>query len=78
MSLSNERRVLYLSHAREELYALVRAAAPPGMTVVTLDTPDEAERRIVNSTMLATEGDEISAEKQEEFVTTDKISQKNY
>jgi hypothetical protein len=42
-------------------------------------TPDEAERRIVNSTMLVTEGgDEISAEKQEEFVRTDKISQKNY
>jgi len=41
-------------------------------------TPNEDERRIVNSTMLVTEGDEISAEKQEEFVTTDKISQKNY
>ncbi len=41
-------------------------------------TPDEAERRIVNSTMLVTEGDDISADKQEEFITTDKISQKNY
>ena len=42
-------------------------------------TPDEAERRIVNSTMLVTEaGDEISAEKQHEFVTTDGISQKHY
>ena len=42
-------------------------------------TPDEAERRIVNSTMLVTEGgDEISAEKQHEFVSTDKISQRNY
>jgi hypothetical protein len=42
-------------------------------------TPDEAERRIVNSTMLVTEdGDGISADKQEEFITTDKISQKNY
>ena len=41
-------------------------------------TPDEAERRIVNSTMLVTEGEEIAAEKQEEFVRTDKISQKNY
>jgi hypothetical protein len=41
-------------------------------------TPNEDERRIVNSTMLVTEGDEISADKQEEFVTTDKISQKNY
>ena len=42
-------------------------------------TPNEDERRIVNSTMQVTEGDdEISADKQEEFVTTDKISQKNY
>jgi hypothetical protein len=40
--------------------------------------PNEDERRIVNSTMLVTEGDEISADQQEEFVTTDTISQKNY
>jgi hypothetical protein len=41
-------------------------------------TPDDAERRIVNSTMLVTEGEEIAAEKQQEFVRTDKISQKAY
>ncbi len=42
-------------------------------------TPDESERRIVNSTMLVTEGgDEIAAEKQNEFVRTDRISQKSY
>lgn len=41
-------------------------------------TPNEAERRIVNSIMLVTEGQEIAAEKQEEFVVTDKISQKHY
>jgi hypothetical protein len=41
-------------------------------------TPNEAERGIVNSTMLVTEGEEIATEKQEEFVRTDKISQKNY
>lgn len=41
-------------------------------------TPNEAERRIVNSTMLVTEGEDIAAEKQEEFVRTDRISQKNY
>lgn len=41
-------------------------------------TPNEAERRLVNSTMLVTEGEEIAVEKQEEFVGTDKISQKNY
>jgi hypothetical protein len=40
--------------------------------------PTESERRIVNSTMLVTEGDEIGPEKQREFVTTDKISQKVY
>lgn len=41
-------------------------------------TPDEKERRIVNSTMLVTEGDEIGVEKQNEFVSMDKISQKSY
>jgi hypothetical protein len=41
-------------------------------------TPDEAERRIVNSTMLVTEGEEVAAEKREEFVRTDQISQKVY
>ena len=41
-------------------------------------TPDENKQRIVNSTMLVTEGEEIRAEKQKEFVRTDKISQKNY
>jgi hypothetical protein len=40
--------------------------------------PTKSERRIVNSTMLITEGEEISREKQREFVTTDKISQKVY
>jgi hypothetical protein len=41
-------------------------------------TPDAAEQRIVNSTMLVTEGEEIAADKQEEFVSTDQISQKIY
>ena len=40
--------------------------------------PDEAERRIVNSTMLVTEGEEIAVEKRVEFVGRDTISQKNY
>jgi hypothetical protein len=40
--------------------------------------PNEAERRIVNSTMLVTGGEEIADEKREEFVRTDEISQKNY
>ena len=42
-------------------------------------TSDDAERRIVNSTMLAVgETDEIGQEQQRDFVTTDKISQKVY
>jgi len=42
-------------------------------------TPDDAERRIVNSTMLAVgETDEIGPEQQQDFVATDKISQKVY
>lgn len=41
-------------------------------------TPNEDQRRIVNSMMLVTEGDEIRNDEQDEFITTDKISQKNY
>ncbi len=41
-------------------------------------TPDEAQRRIVNSTMLATEGEEMGQKHQEEFVRSDKISPKAY
>jgi hypothetical protein len=40
--------------------------------------PTATERRIVNSVMLATEGDEATGEQQEEFVRTDRISQKAY
>jgi hypothetical protein len=42
-------------------------------------TANDAERRIVNSTMLEVgDGDEIGQEQQQDFVTTDKISQKVY
>ena len=42
-------------------------------------TPNDAERRIVNSTMLVVgHGEEIDQEQEREFVTTDKISQKVY
>jgi hypothetical protein len=40
--------------------------------------PTASERRIVNSTMLVMEGEENSPEKLNEFVTTNKISQKVY
>ncbi|HTU18025.1 MAG TPA: hypothetical protein VMG10_08170 [Gemmataceae bacterium] len=40
--------------------------------------PTASERRIVSSTMLATDGEENSPETQTDFVTTDKISQKVY
>ncbi len=36
--------VLYLNHASEDLYALFRAEAPDGVTLVTLESDDEAER----------------------------------
>jgi hypothetical protein len=40
-------------------------------------TPDDAERRVVNSVMLAVgESDEVGQDQQEEFVTTDRICQK--
>lgn len=43
-----------------------------------IDTPNDAERRIVNSTMLATEGEAVAQELEDDFVRTEKISQKNY
>ncbi len=39
-------------------------------------TPDDSERRIVNSILLVTEGEEVGVEEQAEFVRTDRISQK--
>lgn len=44
MTQTNQKRVLYLSHGNEELYAMIRAAVPPGFALLTLDTPEEAER----------------------------------
>ena len=40
--------------------------------------PTSSERRVINSTMLVTEGEEINPEKLQEFVSTEGISQKNY
>jgi hypothetical protein len=48
------------------------------MHTAIIVTPDESERRIVNSILLATEGEEVGVEEQAEFVRTDKISQKVY
>jgi hypothetical protein len=39
---------------------------------------NEAEQRLVNSTMLVTYGNEISSGQQEEFVRTEDISKKYY
>ena len=39
-------------------------------------TPNVTERRIVNSTMLDLEGNELALAKQEEFVATERISEK--
>ncbi len=44
-----------------------------------IDTPDDSERRIINSTMLAGgESDKLGRELQEEFVATDAISPRVY
>jgi hypothetical protein len=44
-----------------------------------IDTPDETERRIVNSTTLVLgDADEVGQEKQQDFVRTDEISKKQY
>lgn len=37
-------KVLYLSHAPNDVYDIVRAKVPPGFTLVTLDSDSEAER----------------------------------
>jgi hypothetical protein len=41
-------------------------------------SPNESERRFVNSAMLVVEGEEISLETRREFLTTDEISKKDY
>ncbi|MCL4747429.1 MAG: 2-hydroxyacid dehydrogenase [Burkholderiaceae bacterium] len=38
-------RVLYLSHATPEVYAIIRAAVSPGIDLVTLDRDSDDERR---------------------------------
>lgn len=43
-----------------------------------IDSPDENESRIVNSTMVAIGDDDIGHERQQEFVATKRISQKIY
>jgi hypothetical protein len=46
------------------------------MHKAVIETPDAAKHRIVNSTMLVTEKEEFGREQQQQFITTDKISQK--
>jgi phosphoglycerate dehydrogenase-like enzyme len=38
------KRVLYLSHATAEVYAIIREAVPPGYDLVTLERDDDGER----------------------------------
>lgn len=38
-------RILYLSHATPDVYAIIRAAAPPDVDVMTLERDDDDERR---------------------------------
>ena len=38
-------KVLYLNHAPEEVYAIIRAQAPPGFELLTLRNDDDLERR---------------------------------
>jgi phosphoglycerate dehydrogenase-like enzyme len=41
---ANERTILYLSHAPEAMYAMLRAHLAPGLRLVTLAADDDAER----------------------------------
>ena len=38
-------RVLYLSHATPEVYAIIREAAPAGLQLLTLEKDSDEERR---------------------------------
>jgi hypothetical protein len=52
---------------------------PLGVMHKAIVTPNETERRLVNSTMLTVgDGEEIGQEQVQEFVATDKISPKTY
>ena len=39
------RKVLYLSHATPEVYAIIRGAVPPGLELLTLERDSDEERR---------------------------------
>ena len=39
------KRVFYISHARPEVYAIIRAQVPPGFELVTLERDSDEERR---------------------------------
>src|SRR5688572_18738936 len=39
------RKVLYLSHATREVYAIIREAVPPGFELLTLERDSDEERR---------------------------------
>lgn len=43
-SQTNKKKVLYLSHGNENLYGMIRAAVPPSLELVLLDSNDEAKR----------------------------------
>lgn len=71
-------RILLINNSSMR-FTEARANALGVMHKAIIVTPNEAERRIVNSTMLAVaEVDEVSHERQQDFITTDKISQNIY
>ena len=41
---TNKKRVLYLSHGNENLYGMIRAAVPPTLELMLLDSNDEGKR----------------------------------
>lgn len=69
-------RILFINNSSRP-FTEARTNTLGVMHKAIIDTPDENQRRIVNSTMLAVgENDDISHERQQEFVTTDQISKK--
>jgi len=65
MNRTNQRRVLYLSHGNAELYDMVRSAVLPGFDLLTLDTPDEAERlaKLAEADAVICASDKLTAER---------------
>jgi len=76
--LDGHSRILLINNSSQS-FTEARTNSLGVMHKAIIVTPDETERRIVNSTMLAVgEADQIGQDEQQEFIATDEISKKVY